>query len=64
MNILTIIVVLALLFTVVALFWGVGSMAQGGDYDREHSEKLMFARVGVQAVAFTLIVLALLASMN
>ena len=64
MNILTITVVLALILSLAALFWGVGSMAHGGDYDREHSEKLMFARVGMQAVAFTLIVLALFASLN
>lgn len=64
MNILTLAVILALVATVAVLFWGLGSMAHGGTYDREHSEKLMFTRVGVQAVAFILIVLALIFTFN
>lgn len=63
MNILTITVIMALIVTVAALAWGVGSMAHGGTYDREHSEKIMFTRVGLQAVAFALIVLALILSL-
>ncbi len=64
MNILTFFIILAMVITIGALFWGVGSMAHGGSYDDEHSEKLMFARVGLQAVAFTLIVLALALSVG
>jgi len=59
MNILTTAVILALIGVVATLVWGVGSMAHGGTYDREHSEKLMFTRVGIQAAAFILIILAL-----
>ncbi len=59
MNIMTITVILALIVTVGALVWGVGSMAYGGTYDREHCEQLMFARIGIQAAAFILVVLAL-----
>lgn len=62
MSILTFAVVVALIATVAVLMWGVGSMAHGGSYDREHSEGLMFARIGVQLVAFTLILLALMVS--
>ena len=63
MNILTVTVIMALIITVATLIWGVGSMAHGGTYDREHSEKLMFMRVGTQAIAFALIVLALILSL-
>jgi hypothetical protein len=59
MNILTLMVVLALIATFAALVWGVGSMAHGGSYDDKHSEEIMFTRVGLQALAFVLIVLAL-----
>lgn len=59
MNVLTLTIILALIATLAALAWGVGSMAHGGHYDEEHSEKLMFTRVGLQALAFVLVVVAL-----
>ena len=59
MNILTLVVIVALLAVVATLAWGLGSMAHGGSYDREHSEQIMFTRVGIQAVAFALIGVAL-----
>ena len=59
MNFLTLMVVIALLAVIGTLIWGLGSMAHGGTYDREHSEQIMFTRVGIQAVAFALIGLAL-----
>lgn len=62
MSILTMMVILALIVAVAALVWGVSSMARGGSYDREHSEQIMFTRIGIQAVAFVLIVLALIYS--
>ncbi len=62
MNFLTLMVILALVFAVAALIWGVSSMARGGSYDREHSEQIMFTRIGVQAVAFVLIVIAVIYS--
>ena len=64
MNILTTAVILMFIITVATLVWGVSSMAHGGSYDREHSENLMFTRVGVQALAFALIVVALLLSIE
>jgi len=62
MNFLTLMVILALVVAVAALIWGVSSMALGGSYDREHSEQIMFTRIGVQAVAFVLIVIAVIYS--
>ena len=58
MTLLTSVVILALVAVIATLFWGVGSMARGGSYDREHSEQIMFTRVGLQAAAVALIVLA------
>lgn len=60
MTIYTTVIILALLAVVVSLVWGVGSMAHGGQYDAEHSEHLMIARVGFQALAFILLIIALL----
>lgn len=59
MSVLTLLIILALIATIVALAWGVGSMAHGGSYDDKHSEEIMFTRVGLQALAFVLIVVAL-----
>ena len=58
MNILTSMVLVALVAVVATLFWGVGSMAHGGSYDHEHSEQLMFTRVIIQAAAVAMIVSA------
>lgn len=60
MSASTILVVLAALATVVALFKGIASMAEGGEYDDRHSGELMFKRVGWQAVTVLLVLLALL----
>jgi len=62
MNILTIMIILALLATIGALVMGVVSMSRGGEFDRQHSTQLMFARVGFQALALVLLVAALLAA--
>ncbi len=59
MSTLTVVIILALISTIVTLVWGLGSMASGGTYDREHSEQLMFARVGLQAFAFIMMMVAL-----
>ena len=50
MNAFTFLVMLGALATVVALFNGVLSMAQGGEYDQHHSHELMFRRVALQAL--------------
>ena len=55
MNILSILIVFALLLTIVVLGTGIWSMAHGGEFDRKHSTQLMFARVGMQAITLVLL---------
>jgi hypothetical protein len=55
----TILVVLGALGTVLALFNGVFSMAQGGEYDQRHSHELMFKRVGMQGLTVLVMLLAM-----
>ena len=51
-------IILAFIATVVALATGVGSMAHGGEFDRKHDVQLMAVRVGLQAAAIVLLLLA------
>lgn len=60
MGSMTIFVIFALVATVVVLFTGLASMVKGGEYDKQHSVQLMFTRVGFQAVAIILLVVAAL----
>ncbi len=60
MDILTLLIVLALLATVVSLGLGVRSMAKGGEYDQSHSTQFMLMRVAFQGLALVLLVIALL----
>lgn len=62
-NMLPILVILALIATMGALATGIVSMVRGGAFDRKHSGQLMFTRVGVQGVAFVLLLLALFLSL-
>ncbi len=59
MNILTILMLVALLLTVGVLGTGVWSMAHGGEFDRKHSTQLMFARVGMQSITLLLLIIAI-----
>jgi len=59
MNLLTIIILLAMLATVAMLVMGIGSMAHGGEYDEKHDTQFMFARIGLQGATFLLLLLAL-----
>ena len=58
MNILTLLIGLALVATIVSLVWGVGSMAAGGQYDDKHYTQFMTARIGFQALAIVLLIIA------
>ncbi|NIR44452.1 MAG: hypothetical protein GWO39_08420 [Gammaproteobacteria bacterium] len=60
MELLTALVVLAALATAGALATGVGSMVHGGAFDQRHADQFMVARVGLQGLAFILLLLALL----
>lgn len=61
MSLLNVLILLALVATIGALGMGIVSMMRGGEYDRQHSTQLMYARVGFQAIAFVLLVMALVA---
>ena len=52
--------IVVLLAVVGSLFGGLVSMGVGGEYDDRNSERLMFARVGLQALAIVLILFVLL----
>ena len=60
MDLLTIVIILALVATVVALLFGLMSLGQGGSFDRDFGTGFMWARVGLQGLAVALLVLALL----
>lgn len=55
MNILTMVIMLALLVTIGLMGTGIWSMAHGGEFDQKHATQLMFARVGMQAVTVLLL---------
>lgn len=58
MAIVNVLIIAALLGTVVVLALGLRSMARGGSYDREHAEKFMWERVGLQTLVVVLLVAA------
>ncbi len=58
MNLISMLVVAALVATVVVLAMGLRSMARGGEYDREHAEKFMWERVALQGLVIVLLLVA------
>ena len=60
MNVLTILILAALLITVGVVLTGVWSMAHGGEFDQKHSTQLMMARIGMQGVTVLLLLLAII----
>ena len=64
MNILSIVIVVALLLTIIVLGAGIWSMAHGGEFDEKHSEQFMFARIGLQAVTLILLFIAIYLANN
>ena len=58
MGIINFLIIAALIATVVVLGLGLRSMARGGSYDREHAEKFMWERVGLQALVVVLLIAA------
>ena len=59
MDLLTILIILALLATAVALLLGLMSLGQGGSFDKDFGTGFMWARVGLQGLAIALLMLAL-----
>jgi len=60
MDLLTTMIMFALIATLAALGTGVVSMVRGGEFDRKHGNQLMFARVGFQGLAILLLLVALI----
>ena len=58
MGLINFLVIAALIATIVVLAMGLGSMARGGQYDREHAEKFMWERVALQAIVVLLLIAA------
>lgn len=58
-NVLFFLAVLGMLATVIVLFLGIRSMTEEPNPDPHHSEKLMFTRVGIQALTAVLVITAL-----
>jgi hypothetical protein len=59
MDLLTVVIIFALLATMVALLLGLTSLGKGGSFDRDFGTGFMWARVGLQGLAVALLVLAL-----
>jgi hypothetical protein len=59
MDTLTIVIVLALIATIITMLLGVFTMGAGGETDAYAGIRLMWMRVGLQALAIALMVVAL-----
>ncbi|KAA9133337.1 hypothetical protein F3N42_03005 [Marinihelvus fidelis] len=59
MDVLTFIIIFALLAVVASLLFGLVSMGQGGRFDKKYGTGFMWARVGFQAGAVLLLLVAL-----
>jgi hypothetical protein len=64
MSLMTAFVLAAAFAAALSLFNGIMSMAHGGAEDRASSHRLMFKRVGWQALAALFILLALLVNLR
>ena len=58
MDLLSILIVLALFATVIVMMLGLFAMGKGGELDEKSSTLLMWARVGIQAFAILLLIVA------
>lgn len=59
MDLLSIVIILALIATVVTLLMGLVAMGGGESLDKELSEPLMWTRVGLQGFAILLLFIAI-----
>lgn len=62
MNILTVLLLLAMLATLGVLVVGLAGFFMGGEFNRKYSNKLMRARVALQALALLLLLAVLITS--
>lgn len=58
MTLANLLIIAALIATIVVLVLGLRSMSRGGEYDRQHAEKYMWERVGLQALVIVLLIAA------
>jgi hypothetical protein len=58
MSVINMLIIAAVIATVVVLTLGLSSMARGGTCDKEHAEKFMWERVGLQLLVVILLVTA------
>ncbi len=57
LKILPYVIGIVVLGVVVSLFTGLGGVAQGGDFNRRHGNRMMRWRVGLQGLALALLAL-------
>jgi hypothetical protein len=60
MDVLTTLLLIAMLATLGALIVGLAGFFRGGEFNRKYGNKLMQARVALQAVAVVLLLMLLL----
>lgn len=58
MSFLFILAIIAAFATLAVMFTGAIGMAKGGEFNKKYGNKLMQARVGLQAITLILLVLA------
>jgi len=58
MDLLTVLIILALLATALSLLLGLITLSRGGKFEQFFGTRLMWARVGMQGLAVVLLVLA------
>jgi hypothetical protein len=63
-NLLFVLLVIAMVGTLGVLFFGLFSMARGGEFDKRNANKLMRLRVLMQFIAVALFVLLILTLRN
>ena len=62
MSILTVLLMIAMLATLGVLVVGVAGFFHGGEFNRKYGNKLMQARVALQAVAVVLLLIILVSA--
>lgn len=63
MDILTTLIILALIATIISLVVGLRSMGKGGEYDKEHADQFMSARIISQGIALVLLIISVILSL-
>lgn len=62
MNVLTLLLIIAMAATLGVLIVGLAGFFQGGEFNRKYGNRLMRARVTLQAVAVLMLLLVLVTS--